>query len=65
MWPRSMAAARIMLQGSAYWARPSVTMRGAEPWMASNMAYCLPMLALPAVPTPPWNSAASSVRMSP
>ena len=30
--------ARSMEQGSAYWARPSVTMRGAEPWTASNMA---------------------------
>ncbi len=54
-----------MLDGSAYWARPSSTIRGAEPWIASNIEYRLPMFALPAVPTPPWNSAASSVRMSP
>ena len=33
--------------------------------MASNIAYFLPMFAEPAVPTPPWNSAASSVIMSP
>ena len=31
----------------------------------TNMAYFLPMFAEPAVPTPPWNSAASSVSMSP
>ena len=65
MWLRSIAEARIIEEGSAYWARPSRTMRGAEPWIASNIAYWVPMLALPAVPTPPWNSAASSVRMSP
>ena len=29
------------------------------------MAVLVPMLPAPAVPTPPWNSAASSVRMSP
>ena len=39
--------------------------RGAEPWIASNIAYFLPIFILPAVPTPPWNSAASSVMISP
>ena len=42
-----------------------MTILGAEPWMASNMAYLFPMLADPAVPTPPWIWAASSVMMSP
>ena len=51
--------------GSAYCARPSVTMRGALPCMASNIALVVPMLAEPAVPTPPCICAASSVRMSP
>ena len=65
MWSSSIAPARTIELGSAYWARPSVTMRGALPWIASNIAYSRPMLAEPAVPTPPWICAASSVRMSP
>ena len=60
-----IAPARSTELGSAYWARPSFTMRGALPWIASNIACRLPRFALPAVPTPPWICAASSVRMSP
>ena len=37
MWVSSMAPARIIELGSAYWALPSRTMRGALPWMASNI----------------------------
>ena len=39
--------------------------RGAEPWMASNMAQWSPMLAEPASPTEPAICAATSERMSP
>ena len=49
----SIALARSMEHGPAYCARPSSTILGAEPWIASNMARRSPMLALPAVPTPP------------
>ena len=38
MWRSSISAALRMLAGLAYWPSPSSIMRGAEPWMASNMA---------------------------
>ena len=39
--------------------------RGADPWMASNMAQLSPMLADPARPTEPAICAATSLRISP
>ena len=39
--------------------------RGAEPWIASNIAHCSPMFADPASPTEPAICAATSDRMSP
>src|SRR5882724_5075571 len=46
MCSSSIAPARIIELGSAYWARPSVTIRGALPWIASNIEYTFPTLAL-------------------
>ena len=39
--------------------------RGADPWIASNIAHCSPTLADPASPTDPAICAATSERMSP
>ncbi len=42
-----------MLQESAYWVQPYVTIPGTKSWMALNMAYIFPRLADPIVLTPP------------
>ena len=60
-----MQTAVKILVGFAYSAIPISIRNGAEPWTASNIAYSLPIFADPAVPTPPWICAASSVMISP
>ncbi len=62
MWTSIITAPSSRPEGLA---RFCPARRGAEPWMASNIAHVSPMLAEPASPTEPAICAATSERMSP